>query len=70
MAQLRAQGAVANRDIVAELIERSFLARGVAEQKLILQQNRPLPKLEIRSHGPWETVSSRMVQEGRLDLWE
>ena len=51
MAQLRAQGAVENRDIVAELIERSFMARGVAEQKLILQQNLPLPKLEIRSHG-------------------
>ena len=51
MAQLRAQGAVANRDIVAELIQMSFLARGGAEQKLILQQSRPLPKLEIRSHG-------------------
>ena len=38
--QLCAQGAVLNIAIVAVLIERSILARGVAEQKLILQQNR------------------------------
>ena len=50
MAQLHAQGAVANRDIVTELIERSFLPRGIVEQKLTLQQNCPLPKLEIRRH--------------------
>ena len=51
MDQLRAQGAVGNRDIVAELIQRSFLARGCAEQKVILQESRQLPKLEIRSRG-------------------
>ena len=75
MAQLRAQGAVANRDIVAELIEMSFLARGVAEQKLILQQNRPLTKLEIRSHGrlfrqEWYTKKDWMCgSESRQSLF-
>ena len=51
MAQLRAQEIVTNRDVVSELIHKSFLARGVAEQRLVVQQNRPKPKLAIRSHG-------------------
>ena len=51
MAQLRAQEIVTNRDVVSELIHKSFLERGVAEQRLIVQQNRPKPKLPIRSHG-------------------
>ena len=51
MAQLRAQEIVTNRDVVSELIHKSFLARGVAEQRLIVQQNRPKQKLAIRSHG-------------------
>ena len=51
IAQLRAQEIVTNRDVVSELIHKSFLARGVAEQRLIVQQNRPKPKLAIRSHG-------------------
>ena len=51
MAQLRAQEIVTNRDVVSELIHKSFLARGVAEQRLIVQQNRPKPKLAIRNHG-------------------
>ena len=51
MAQLRAKEIVSNRDAVSELIHKSFLARGVAEQRLILQQNRPQPKLDIPSHG-------------------
>ena len=51
MAQLRAQEIVTNRDVVSELIHKSFLARGVAEQRLVVQQNRAKPKLAIRSHG-------------------
>ena len=51
MAQLRAQEIVTNSDVVSELIHKSFLARGVAEQRLIVQQNRPKPKLAIRSQG-------------------
>ena len=51
MAQLRAQEFVSNRDFVSEFIKKSFMARGVAEQRLIIQQNRPQPKLDIRSHG-------------------
>ena len=41
MAQLRAQEIVTNRDVIPELILQSFLARSVAEQRLIVQQNRP-----------------------------
>ena len=51
MAELRAQEIVTNRDVVPELILKSFLASGVAEQLLIVQQNRPQPKLDIQSHG-------------------
>ena len=39
MAQLRAQEIFTNKDVVSELIHKSFFARGVAEQRLIVQQN-------------------------------
>ena len=51
MAQLRAQEIVTNRDVVSELILKSFLACGFAAPRLIAQQNRPQPKLDIQSHG-------------------
>ena len=51
MAELRAQEIATNRDVVPELILKSFLASGVVEQRLIVQQNRPPPKLDIQSHG-------------------
>ena len=51
MAELRAQEMVTNIDVLPELILKSFLASGVAEQRLIVQQNRPQPKLGIQSHG-------------------
>ena len=51
MAELRAQEIVTNRDVVPELILKSFLASGLAEQRLIVQQNRTQPKLDIQSHG-------------------
>ena len=41
MAELRVQEIVTNRDVVTELVLKSFLASGVAEQRLIFQQNRP-----------------------------
>ena len=56
MAQLRVQGTVTNRDIVSELILKSILASGVAEQRLIVQKNRPQPK-------PWKSFSSSVVWE-------
>ena len=49
-AQLRAQEIVSNRVVVSGFIHTLFLARGVAEQLLSIQQNRPQPKLGIRSH--------------------
>ena len=51
MAQLRAQDIVTNGDVVLEFILKSFLACGVAAPRLIVQQNRPQPKLDIQSHG-------------------
>ena len=51
MAQVRAQEIVTNRDVVPELILKSFLVSGVAAPRLIVQQNRPQPKLDIQSHG-------------------
>ena len=51
MAQLRKQEIVTNRDVVSALILRSFLACGISEQRLIVQQNRPQLKLDIQSHG-------------------
>ena len=51
MAQLSAQEIVTNRGVVSELILKSFLASSVAEQRSIVQQKRPQPKLEIQSHG-------------------
>ena len=51
MAQLSAQEIVTNGDVVSDLILKSFLASCVAEQRLIAQQNRPNPKLDIQSHG-------------------
>ena len=52
MAQLRAQEIVTNRDVVSELILKSFLACGFAAPRLIVQQNnRSQLKLDIYSHG-------------------
>ena len=51
MAQLRAQEIVTNINAVSELILKSLLASRVAEQQLIVQQDRPQPKLDIHSHG-------------------
>ena len=51
IAELRAQEIVTNRDVVQELILTSLLVSGVAEQRLLVLQNRPQPKLDIQSHG-------------------
>jgi len=67
MAELRAQEIVTNRDVVSELILKSFLACGVAEQRLIVQQNRLQPKLDIQRHGRAFFVKSGM--RDRLVVW-
>ena len=41
MVELRAQEIVTNRGVLPELILKSCLVSGVAEQQLIVQQNRP-----------------------------
>ena len=51
MAQVHAQGAIADRDLVSQLSRKFFASRTVAEQKLILQQQRPMPKLQLKTKG-------------------
>ena len=51
MAQVHAQGAIADRDLVSQLLRKSFSSRTVAEHKLIVQQHRPMPKLELNTRG-------------------
>ena len=51
MAQIHAQGAIADRDLVSQLSRKSFASRTVAEQKLIVQQHRPMPKLQLKTRG-------------------
>ena len=51
MAQVHSQGAIADRDLVSQLSRKSFASRTVAEQKLIVQQQRPMPKLQLKTKG-------------------
>ncbi|XP_065070326.1 uncharacterized protein LOC135695262 [Rhopilema esculentum] len=51
MAQLRAQEIINDRDIVSQLLRKSFAGRTGADQKQIVQQPRPMPKLEIHGNG-------------------
>ena len=47
IAQVHVQGANADRDVVSQLLRKSFASRTVAEQKYIVQQHRPMPKLQL-----------------------
>ena len=49
MAQLRAKEALGDRDLVSQLLKKPFAARNVAEQKLIVQQPRPVPNLKMKT---------------------
>ena len=40
---------VASRDVVVELLARSFTSRSIGEQKLIARMPRPTPKLAIKA---------------------
>ena len=66
MAQLRAQEIVTNRDVVLELILKSFLASNVVEQRLIVQQNGPLPNLTFKAMEE-HFINSGMRE--RLVVW-
>ena len=41
--------AVAQRDILSELLDKFFAAETVCEQKGILQHKKPLPRLRVRT---------------------
>ena len=50
--------AVAQQDVISELLGKSFAARTVCEQKDILQHKKPLPRMRVRSgnrifQGEW-----------------
>ena len=67
MAEQRAQEIVTNRDVVQELILKSFLVSGVAEQRLLVQQNRPHNRsLTFKAMGE-RFINSGMRE--RLVVW-
>ena len=47
MAEANCVEAVAQQDVISQLLEKSFAARTVCEQKNILQHEKPLPKLRV-----------------------
>ena len=58
MAEANYVGAVAQQDVISELLDKYFAARTVCEQKYILQYKKPLPKLRVRTgnrifQGEW-----------------
>ena len=51
MAQIYAREALANCDIVSQLVLRPFSSRSVAEQTLIVQEHRPMPNPQFKTNG-------------------
>eukprot|EP00795_Rhopilema_esculentum_P004529 gene4529-20781_t len=51
MAQLQLGRAFSNQDFVAQLLAKSFGARSAIEQKNIAGQEKPMPKLELKTQG-------------------
>ena len=56
MAEANYAEAVAQQDVISELLGKCFAARTVFEQKDILQHKKPLPWLSVRT-------DNRIVQE-------
>ena len=54
MAQVHDQGAIADRDLVSQLSRKSFASRTIAEQKYIVQQQWPMPKLQLQTRSEGE----------------
>ena len=49
MAEVNYVEAVAQQDLTSDLLDKSFAARTVCEQKDILQHKKPLPRLRVRT---------------------
>ena len=49
MAEANYEEAVAQQDVISDLLERSFAGRTVCDQKDILQHKKPLPMLRVRT---------------------
>ena len=77
--------AVAQQDVISELLDKSFAVRTVCEQKDILQHKKPLPRVRVRSGNrifqgewyakkEWLQVTYRECSVGRaclsvLEIW-
>ena len=59
MAEANYAKAVAQQDVISEVLGKSFAARTVCEQKDILQHKKPLPWLSVRTDN--RIVPRRMV---------
>ena len=64
MAQIRAQQFI---DVVAQLLQRLFGSRNTADQKLTVQQPRPMPVLQLKTGN---RSFQRLVLKDGLVLWE
>ena len=49
MAEANYVETVAQQDVISELLDKSFAARTVCKQKVILQHKKPLPMLRVRT---------------------
>ena len=49
MAEANYAEAVAQQDVISDLLDKSFAARTVCELKDILQHKKPLPRLRVRN---------------------
>ena len=56
MAEANYVEAIAQQDVISELLDKSFPAGNICEQKDILQHQKPLPWLRVRT-------SNRILQE-------
>ena len=56
--------AVAQHDVISELLDKSFAARAVCEQKDILQHKKPLPRLRVKIliQQDWQSQNPGRIQ--------
>ena len=66
MAEPSYEEAVTKKDLISELLDKSFAVRPVCEQKDILQHKKPLPRLRVRTgnrifQGEWYAKKNGFV---------
>ena len=60
--------AVAEQDVISQLLDKSFAARTVCEQGDILQHKKPLPRLRVRTGNRIFQGGCRMVCQKGMAL--